>query len=96
MSDELGKHDIYVTGSINEPSGNHHIEGALCGLPVLYKESGGVPEYAKEFGESFNDDFSEKLKLIIENYSYYQNKMSKYPFVSESMLMSITSYLKTL
>ena len=85
LSDELGKHDIYVTGSINEPSGNHHIEGALCGLPVLYKESGGVPEYAKEFGESFNDDFSEKLKLIIENYSYYQNKMSKYPFVSESM-----------
>ena len=37
---ELKKHDIYITASENEPSGNHHMEGALCGLPILFKDSG--------------------------------------------------------
>ena len=36
LSKELKKHHVYVTGSINEPSGNHHIEAAQCGLPLMY------------------------------------------------------------
>ena len=40
LANELKKHDIYITASENEPSGNHHMEGALCGLPILYKDSG--------------------------------------------------------
>ena len=36
LSDELKKHHGYITGTINEPSGNHHIEAALCGLPILF------------------------------------------------------------
>ena len=32
LAAELKKHNIYVTGSLNEPSGNHHIEAAQCGL----------------------------------------------------------------
>ena len=47
LSKELQKHDLYITGSLNEPSGNHHIEGALCGLPILFLDSGGITEYAK-------------------------------------------------
>ena len=31
LAEELKKHDIYITASINEPSGNHHIEAAQCG-----------------------------------------------------------------
>ena len=45
LARELKKNHIYITGSINEPSGNHHIEGAMCGLPLLYINSGGIPEY---------------------------------------------------
>ena len=30
LSAELKKHHLYVTASINEPSGNHHIEAAQC------------------------------------------------------------------
>ena len=38
----LKKNHIYLTASINRPSGNHHIEASQCGLPVLYLESGGM------------------------------------------------------
>ena len=85
LAKELKKHHIYVTGSINEPSGNHHIEGALCGLPILYKKSGGIPEYCNGFGEAFENNFFEKLELIINNYSQYKTKIKNYPYISEKM-----------
>ena len=36
IAEELKNHHIYITASINEPSGNHHIEAGQCGLPILY------------------------------------------------------------
>tara|TARA_B100001109_G_scaffold78556_1_gene64336 strand:- start:17543 stop:18631 length:1089 start_codon:yes stop_codon:yes gene_type:complete len=86
LADKLKENHIYLTASINEPSGNHHIEGALCGLPVLYLESGGTPEYSNGFGVSFyEDNFIEKLEEIVENYDYYKQNMINYPFKSEVM-----------
>ncbi len=85
LSSELKKHHVYVTGSINEPSGNHHIEAAQCGLPLLYLDSGGMPEYCDGFGLSFNGDFDNKLKNMIENYEKYKTKMTDYPFNSKKM-----------
>ncbi len=29
LAEELASHDAYITGSLNEPAGMHHIEGAL-------------------------------------------------------------------
>ena len=59
----LKNHHIYITASINEPSGNHHIEAAQCGLPIIYINSGGIVEYCRDYGVLFNnkDDFNEKL-----------------------------------
>ena len=85
LSDQIKKHHIYVTGSINEPSGNHHIEAAQCGLPILYIESGGIPEYCEGFGVGFTDDFEEKLDKIINEYDTYKLNMRNYPFNSEIM-----------
>ena len=85
LSSELKKHHIYVTASINEPSGNHHIEAAQCGLPILYAESGGIPEYCSEYGIGFNEDFEVKLMELIKNYDDYYEKLKKYPFNSEKM-----------
>tara|TARA_B100000242_G_scaffold291307_1_gene264383 strand:- start:3826 stop:4911 length:1086 start_codon:yes stop_codon:yes gene_type:complete len=85
LADELKKHHIYITASINEPSGNHHIEAAQCGLPILYLESGGIPEYCYGFGVGFKENFEEKLKLIIEDFDIYKEKMKDYPFNSEKM-----------
>ena len=85
LANELKKHHIYVTASINEPSGNHHIEAAQCGLPILYIDSGGIPEYCNEFGISFNDDLEKKLNQITKDYDFYLNKMAEYPFSADKM-----------
>ena len=76
-----------MTGSINEPSGNHHIEAALCGLPILYLNSGGIPEYCNEYGVSYNnlEEFEDKLKTIIKEKDKYKKNLENYQFDSENM-----------
>ena len=82
----MKEHDIYITGSLNEPSGNHHIEGALCGLPILYINSGGIAEYCKDYGlEITHDNFEEKILYMVEYYEKYKNKMRSYPYESNKM-----------
>tara|TARA_Y100000389_G_scaffold191192_1_gene216958 strand:+ start:365 stop:1459 length:1095 start_codon:yes stop_codon:yes gene_type:complete len=87
LATELKKYDGYITGSINEPSGNHHIEAGLCGLPILYFESGGIPEYANEYGLSFSDPESleEKIYEFISNYDQHYKNLKYFPYVSTKM-----------
>ena len=85
LADELKKNNIYITASINEPSGNHHIEAAQCGLPILYLNSGGIPEYCNGYGISFEDDFENKLCEMVDNFEIYKDKMLHYPRNSEKM-----------
>ena len=86
LAKEIKRNHLYITASINEPSGNHHIEAAQCGLPLLFIESGGIPEYCTEYGLMFNEsNFSEKLEEIFKSYDIYQKKVLKYPFNSEKM-----------
>lgn len=96
LADEIREHHIYITASENEPSGNHHIEAAQCGLPILYIESGGIPEYCENFGLSFTEDFEKKLEYIIENYDEYKDPMSNYPFNSEKMCKEFYSLFTNL
>ena len=92
LAEEIKDHDIYITGSLNEPSGNHHIEAALCGLPVLYFNSGGIPEYCKGYGlEITMENFEEKILYMIDYFDSFKNKMKKYPYESEKMS---ANYLK--
>lgn len=84
LANKIKLHHVYITGSINEPSGNHHIEGAQCGLPVLFVNSGGTPEYCEDFGIEINiKNLELKLLEIKNNYDMYQKKMINYPYDSE-------------
>lgn len=74
---ELASHHVYVTGSVNEPAGMHHIEGALCGLPLIYRNSGALPEYCDGFGLYF-DHAAEVPGLI-------QRLMTDYPTLCAAM-----------
>lgn len=86
LAKEIKKNHLYVTGSRNEPSGNHHIEAAQCSLPIMYIDSGGIPEYCQNFGIKFTkENFIEKLNEIYDSYNFFYKKMSNYPFSSERM-----------
>lgn len=50
---ELRKHDIYLTGSINDPCSNALIEAMCAGLFPVAIDSGGHPEILNEFGILF-------------------------------------------
>lgn len=57
LADLLRQCHAYITASLWEPGGMHYIEGAQCGLPVLYHEDGGgIVEVARRFGIGFRDD----------------------------------------
>ena len=86
LADELRRHHIYVSASRNEPAGMHHIEGAMCGMPLLYIESGALPEYCQGYGFSFTQDtFVQKLETIIDTYDDWCKRMPGYPHTAEKM-----------
>jgi hypothetical protein len=92
LANQLKKNNLYLTASLNEPSGNHHIEGALCGLPIMYIDSGGVSEYCKNYGISFDlDSLESKIMEFKNNYQIYNDKMKTYSFTSKKMC---ENYLK--
>lgn len=87
LASELRSHHLYVTASINEPAGMHHIEGALSGLPLLYRNSGALPEYCAAFGEMFEGptDVASALERLIVRYPQAKRLMSSYPWTTERM-----------
>ncbi|MDP3512778.1 MAG: hypothetical protein Q8S20_08510 [Sulfuritalea sp.] len=86
LARELSSHHVYVTASVNEPAGMHHIEGALCGLPLLYRRSGALPEYCAGFGIGFDDtDFMAALQQMLEQYGSHVEKLSAYSHTAERM-----------
>ena len=86
LAKELSKHHVYISASINEPAGMHHIEGALCGLPIIYRNSGALPEYCEGFGIGFSDlDFIEAIEKMMENYKFFKSKIYKYTYDSRNM-----------
>ncbi len=97
LGEELRKHHIYITGSIFEPAGMHHIEGGMSGLPILYINSGGVTEYCKNYGLEYSfDNLSIKLEEIVENYDIYVERLKKYEFTGERMNENYLSLFENL
>ncbi|MBT3948968.1 hypothetical protein HOF40_02670 [Candidatus Parcubacteria bacterium] len=86
LGDELKKHDLYITGSRNEPAGMQHVEGALCGMPLLYIDSGAFKEYCEGYGLEFNEyNFEEKIMEMYRDYDMYVEKVKEYDRISSKM-----------
>jgi glycosyltransferase involved in cell wall biosynthesis len=98
LADALAPAHGYLTASIGEPSGNHHIEGALLGMPILYRRSGGLPEYCAPYGIGFDgpDDFADALEKFIAAYPTLKRKMKDYPHTSAKMAVSFLALFDTL
>jgi len=86
LAEELRRHHVYVTGSVNEPGGMHHIEGALCGLPLLYRNSGALPEYGRGFGIMFEGaDVVPALAAMPGRYGEFRAALKTYPHTAQRM-----------
>jgi len=98
LAAELASHHAYVTASINEPGGNHQNEGALCGLPLLYRQSGCLPEYCAGFGVAFSglQDFESALETLVGEYPGLTARMKDYPHVATRMTREWIALLEAL
>ena len=52
----LRRHDVYLAGSYDDPCSNALLEALACGLPAVFRESGGHPELVGEGGLPFRED----------------------------------------
>lgn len=98
LAAELRSHHVYVTASINEPGGNHQNEGALCGLPLLYRNSGCMPEYCTNYGVIFEgpEDFQRALETMIDEYETWQKRILSYPNTTELAVAKYIALMETL
>ena len=55
------------------------MKGMMCGLPILYRNSGCFPEYCNGYGISFDnvDDFENKLLKMMREYDHFRIKNKK-------------------
>ncbi|GAB4392182.1 MAG: hypothetical protein Tsb005_05130 [Gammaproteobacteria bacterium] len=86
LATELKRHHVYLTASINEPGGNHQIEGGICGLPLIYRNSGCMPEYCEGFGIMFDGTNVEPAieRMFIE-YPRWRQAIENFPHRAERM-----------
>lgn len=86
LAEYIRMNHVYLTASQNEPGANHPIEGALCGLPILYRPSGSLREYCQGYGIEFtSDNFEEKLNEMYDTYDNFVDRMKDYPFTADRM-----------
>lgn len=53
LAELLRTQDCYVAASVDDPCSNALLEALACGLPALYRRSGGHPELVREAGVGF-------------------------------------------
>ncbi len=97
LAAELKRHHGYVTASINEPGGNHQNEAGACGLPLLYRRSGCLPEYCEGFGIPFDEhDFEVALRQMYADYRSLIAAMPAWPHFSDRTCRQYLSLFENL
>jgi glycosyltransferase involved in cell wall biosynthesis len=55
LADLLRQQDVFLAASLDDPCSNALLEALACGLPALYRRSGGHPELVGEAGVGFDE-----------------------------------------
>jgi glycosyltransferase involved in cell wall biosynthesis len=55
LAEELRRHDLYLAASLNDPCSNALLEALACGLPAVFRSSGGHPELVGDAGLPFSE-----------------------------------------
>jgi glycosyltransferase involved in cell wall biosynthesis len=78
LAEKLRSCQAYLTASLWEPCGMHHVEGAQCGLPLIYHEDGGgIVEAGLKYGIGFRENVKEAIGIMKKNYSPYRDRLLK-------------------
>lgn len=86
LAAELRAHHGYISASINEPGSHHQNEGGCCGLPLLYRNSGCLPEYCSGYGVEYEpENLRERLGEFRDQYSSLKEKMNAFPRTADNM-----------
>ena len=88
---------IYLTASRWEPCGMHHVEGAQCGLPLLYHEDGGgINEAGRKYGLGFRDNLQDAVKKMIADLPAYHRKALDLMPSGDRMVMAYADIVQNL
>lgn len=95
---ELRKHHVYLTGSINEPGGNHQNEGGLSGLPIIFLDSGSMSEYCEGYGIKMNSEheLETALEKMMLDYGNLRDRMEFFPNTASNMASKYLTHLNSL
>jgi hypothetical protein len=64
----------------------HYVEGAQCGLPVLYHEDGGgIVERALRYGIGYRDDVAGAIGEMRERYPELRRRVLQEPPSGDAM-----------
>ena len=67
---------LYITASLWEPCGMHHVEGAQCGLPLLYHaDGGGIVEAGVKYGIAYRNNLKDVLLEARKEYPVLRKKV---------------------
>ncbi len=97
LGDELRRNDVYVTAARHEACGSHHVEGAACGLPVVFhNDGGGVVEMCSRYGLGIDrvEEFQYALADLLSNYRTYREKAVAADLSSETMCRKYLEAMK--
>jgi glycosyltransferase involved in cell wall biosynthesis len=88
---------VYLTASRWEPCGMHHVEGAQCGLPLLYHEDGGgIVEAGLRYGIGYRDDIVEAIEKVRDAYPVLRDHLLEDMPSGDRMCMTYLSVIQHL
>lgn len=96
LAREYRKYDVFFHPAENDPCPNSVLEALSCGLPVLYRNSGGTPEIVGEkYGTSIDDkDLKSVFDLVTRRYNYWVDDINK-DYSNFSISQAAEKYINT-
>lgn len=97
LAEKLRGCHAYLTGSRWEPCGMHHVEGAQCGLPLLYHEDGGgIVEAGARYGLGFRDDIGAAIQVMRARHGEYRARVLNNPPSGDRMCIEYMDVIQQL
>jgi len=97
LAKRLRECHLYLTATRWEPCGMHHVEGAQCGLPLVYHEDGGgVVEAGLKYGVGFRDSVASALQSARDQFETLHAQVLERAPSGDRMALNCTEHVQRL